>query len=336
MATTNTTDNEATNPPSVHAMSAAGGQHFIHPGAVLDIHFPNVYDINFHYWHSPLPVVGWHAATVVDGPDFRGAGMGLQHEWRFLVEFFDSATAELENQGEKYMMELSVPSVPAVHANLFGGADEEDGAAQPPALPLPANLAQWIRPNDTPAIQEAIHHSAIEPCDLCGTPLTPSCHYALHTYHAIDPPPVCTAATCQNVACWFVDGRPPRAFHRSSFGVAPSHLPDRTLHPMRDFRRLLYRPTVQVGAHHTYAADPYEPCACDEGSRVKAIMQVVHTRAAMQRELATLRVLTAKVNELYTINPTLSFVSGPVWMEEVWRLLIWLARMTSSDTASGP
>ena len=54
-----------------------------------------------------------------------------------------------------------------------------------------------------------------------------------------------------------------RAFNRSSFGAAPSHFPDRTLHPMRDFRRLLYKGV----------ADPYEPCACDEDSRVKAIMQ---------------------------------------------------------------
>ena len=93
---------------------------------------------------------------------------------------------------------------------------------------------------------------------------------------------------------------------------------------MRDFRRLLYKGV----------ADPYEPCACDEDSRVKAIMQVVQARTDMQRELATLRVVTAKVNEHYTTNPSLSFVSAPVWMDEVWQLLTCLARMISSDTAT--
>ena len=334
MATANAVDNEATNVTSVHAASAVGGQHFIHSGAVLDVHFPGVYES--HYWHTPLPVVGWYVATVVDGPDFRGAGMGVQHEWRFLVEFFDSALSDLEYHGERCLMELFVPSVPAAYANLFGGEDEEEEAAQPPTLPLPADLAQWIRPNGTPAIQEAVNHPPMEPCDLCGAPLTSSCHYALHTYPGIDTPPVCTAATCLNVACWFHDGHPPRAFHRSSFGAAPSHLPDRTLHPLRNFRRLLYRSTVQIGAHHEYAADPYEPCACNEGSRVAAIMQVVHARAAMQRELALLRVVTAKVNEHYTNTPSQSFVSGPAWAAEVWHLLICLAGMNTPDTAAGP
>ena len=76
MATANAVDSEATNVTSAHAASAEGGQHFIRLGAVLDVHFPGVYES--HYWHAPLPVVGWYAATVVDGPDFRGAGMGLQ------------------------------------------------------------------------------------------------------------------------------------------------------------------------------------------------------------------------------------------------------------------
>ena len=334
MATANAVDSEATNVTSAHAAPAVSGQHFIRLGAVLDVHFPGVYES--HYWHAPLPVVGWYVATVVDGPDFRGAGMGVQHEWRFLVEFFDSALSDLEYHGERCLMELFVPSVPAAYANLFGGEDEEEEAAQPPTLPLPADLAQWIRPSGTTAIQEAVNHPPMEPCDLCGAPLTSSCHYALHTYPGIDTPPVCTAATCLNVACWFHDGHPPRAFHRSSFGAAPSHLPDRTLHPLRNFRRLLYRSTVQIGAHHVYAADPYEPCACNEGSRVSAIMQVVRARAAMQRELALLRVVTAKVNEHYTNTPSQSFVSGPAWAAEVWQLLICLAGMNTPDTATGP
>ena len=68
----------------------------------------------------------WYAATVIDGPDFRGTGMGLQHEWRFLVEFFDSALSDLEYHGDKCLMELFVPSVPAVYANLFGDEEDED------------------------------------------------------------------------------------------------------------------------------------------------------------------------------------------------------------------
>ena len=56
----------------------------------------------------------------------------------------------------------------------------------------------------------------------------------------------------------------------------------------------------------------------------------------MQRELATLRVVTAKVNEHYTTTPSLSFVSGPAWMNEVWQLLTCLARMTPPDTATSP
>ena len=318
MATTTTVDSDATNLTSVQAASAVSGQHFIQLGAVLDIHFPSVFDN--HYWYSPLPIVGWYTATVVDGPDFRGAGMGVQHEWRFLVEFFDPALSELEYHGDKCLMELFTPSVPAVYATLFGDEEDEDEVVQPPTLPAPADLAQWIRPNNTPTIQEAITHLPPEPCDICGTPLTLSCHYSVNTYYGSDSPPVCTAATCHNVMCWFDDGRPPRAFSRSSFGVAPSHFPDRTLHPLRDFRRLLYNGVT----------NPYEPCACDGDSRVKAIMQVVQARAGMQRELATLRVITAKVNEHYTTNPSLSFVSGPVWMNEVWQLLLCLARMPSS------
>jgi len=65
-------------------------------------------------------------------------------------------------------------------------------------------------------------------------------------------------------------------------------------------------------------------------------MQVVRARAAMQRELALLRVVTAKVNEHYTNTPSQSFVSGPAWAAEVWHLLICLAGMNTPDTAAGP
>ena len=79
--------------------------------------------------------------------------MGVQHEWRFLVEFFDPALSELEYHGDKGLMELFTPSVPAVYATLFGDEEDEDEVVQPPTLPAPAELAQWIRPNHTPAIQ---------------------------------------------------------------------------------------------------------------------------------------------------------------------------------------
>ena len=261
MATTNTTDNEATNPPSVHAMSAVGGQHFIHLGAVLDIHFPTC--------TTSISTTGTRRSLSSDGTPqpwstvptsgVRGwaCSMSGASWWSFSIR----PLSELEYQGEKYMMELSVPSVPAVHATLFGGADEEDGAAQPPALPLPANLAQWIRPNDTPAIQEAIHSlRPPEPCDICGTPLTselPLCR-AHVPWRAIRrrcaPPPLATT--------WRA-GSSTGALHgpssRSSFGVAPSHLPDRTLHPTARFPATLYRCT------DGRCTNPYEPCACDEG-----------------------------------------------------------------------
>ena len=122
----------------------------------------------------------------------------------------------------------------------------------PCLIPLTSVLAQWIRPNETPAFVEALNHTTPARCDLCES-LTPT-DDIVHSHHVWYPdtnvfgptgPPVCSAATCHRGECWLAmradfDEVEPDKFHRPSFGVAPSHLPDRTLHPLRDFRRVLH------------------------------------------------------------------------------------------------
>ena len=136
---------------------------------------------------------------------------GMRHEWRIVVEFFDNKFSELEyHAGEKCTMALYIPSVPEEYNNpLTVPVDEdEDVVAQMPGLPEPADLAQWIRPNSTTAIQEALIQADPGLCDLCEQRLTSSCFYALHMYnpsshmHGPASPAVCGAATCFNMTCW--------------------------------------------------------------------------------------------------------------------------------------
>ena len=68
-------------------------------------------------------------------------------------------------------------------------------------------------------------------------------------------------------------------------------------------------------------------CACDSNSRAGAILQLGEARTNMQRDLASLRIVTAKVNRIRTLTPSVSFIDGPTWMMEVWQLLLSLAEM---------
>ena len=350
------------------------GSHFLRAGAVVDVHFPSVYtaqpwmnrpsmDHDFSFFRFMEPTPGWYTATVRVAPEFRPAGMPMfggppnVDEWVAELEFFDTSLANPNMTQGRLNVTLSLPSVPPVYqgeitaVTLYdddGARDvagpvpsEHQGQHPMPAPPDPVDLAQWIRPSETPVFAEALHRTSQmvdeAQCDLCASPMISCCNYALSSPGVYVPamgnmcptgPAVCPAVTCHRSVCQanlrhlagYLGTGDAFMFRRSSTGVAPSHLPNGAPHPLRDFRR-----EVVVGD----AREPWNWCACDSQSRASAILQLIKVRSSMQHDLTKLRIITAKAYEQYNANPSLSFVSGPAWWDEVWQLVICIAGMPS-------